>query len=101
MLRHAIAVAVLPCALACGGAVAKMGAGTDRTPTVLTDAQRARDAEIGKQVALVVDAYLNFAPILLRDGRVVFTSTRDGIPALYVADPRAPSAPPRRLPGPN
>ncbi len=70
-------------------------------PTDLTDAQRAADAALTPRVAAFVDAYTNASPALLADGRVVFVSTRDGIPALYVGDTKSPAAAPRRLPGPD
>jgi dipeptidyl aminopeptidase/acylaminoacyl peptidase len=69
----------------------------DASPTVLTPAQRVKDADLATKVASFVDAYLNYAATPLKDGRVVFVSTRDGIPTLYVADAKAPAAPPRRL----
>jgi len=72
----------------------------DSAPTVLTPAQAARDRAIAARVAPIVDAFTSSAPLLLRDGRVVFESTRDGLPALYIADTREPSAPPRKLPAP-
>ena len=71
----------------------------DSTPTVLTPAQIARDRATAAKVAPIVDAFINVAPHLLRDGRVLYGSNRDGLPALYIADPRKPAAPPRKLPG--
>ncbi|MBS1120666.1 MAG: pop [Deltaproteobacteria bacterium] len=57
-----------------------------------------RDAELAVQVAGFVDAFTNADPILTRDGkRVVFVSSRDGLPQLYVADARDPGAPATRL----
>jgi len=76
-------------------------AAPDSSPTVLTPAERARDAEIETKVTPMVDAFANRWPRLLRDGHVVFISTRDGLPAVYVGDTREPSASPRKLPGPD
>jgi len=76
-------------------------AALDSAPTVLTPAQIERDRATAVKVAPIVDAFINVAPHLLRDGRVVFVSNRDGLPALYVADPREPAAPPRKLPSPD
>ncbi|HTE54731.1 MAG TPA: prolyl oligopeptidase family serine peptidase, partial [Kofleriaceae bacterium] len=79
-------------------ATATAPAAADSAPTVLTPAQIERDRATAVKVAPIVDAFINVAPHLLRDGRVVYTSNRDGLPALYVADPREPAAPPRKLP---
>ena len=76
-------------------------AAADSSPTVLTPAERARDAEIEAKVTPIIDAFANRWPRLLRDGHVVFISTRDGLPALYLGDTREPSARPKKLPGPD
>src|SRR5262245_16565820 len=73
----------------------------DSAPTVLTPAQDERDRAIAAKVAPILDAFTNSAPQLLRDGRVVYVSNRDGLPALYVADTRQPTTPPRKLPTPD
>jgi dipeptidyl aminopeptidase/acylaminoacyl peptidase len=65
---------------------------------VLTEAQTARDAALAPKVGAFVDAFSNMGPFLLKDGRVVFTSNRDGIPAIYVADTKNPAAAPKKLP---
>jgi dipeptidyl aminopeptidase/acylaminoacyl peptidase len=70
-------------------------------PTVLTEAQQARDASLAGKARSFLDAFINLQPQLLPDARVVFLSNRDGIPALYVGDERRPTEPPRRLPGPD
>ncbi len=69
----------------------------DSAPTVLTPEQTARDASLAVEVAHVIDAFINTRPTLLRDGRVVFVSNRDGLPAVYVGDVRDPGAAPRKL----
>jgi dipeptidyl aminopeptidase/acylaminoacyl peptidase len=53
------------------------------------------DRAVEAKAAAFVDAFTNSAPSPLADGRVVFVSTRDGLPTLYVADSK--TAPPRRL----
>src|SRR5688572_23324556 len=70
-------------------------------PTVLTSEQRERDAVLAKKVAPFVDAYTNDRPALLDGDRVAFVSTRDGMPALYVADARAPKSSAKKLAVPN
>jgi len=57
--------------------------------------------DLEARAAAFVDAYTSSSPILLSDGRVVFVSTRDGLPAIYVGDAAHPSAAPKKLPGPN
>ncbi len=65
-------------------------------PDVPTGAAAARDAELAAKVAGYVDAFANLEPVFSRDGkRVVFVSTRDGLPQLYVADD--PAGPATRL----
>jgi Tol biopolymer transport system component/dienelactone hydrolase len=68
-------------------------------PTVRTPAQLARDAELAKRAAAVIDAYQNhvfgFGGALSHDGRrVVFGSNRDGSPQLYAGEVRRPADPP-------
>jgi len=90
--------ALLLVAAACASApAAPMEPAADASPTVLSESQRARDAALAPKAAAFVDAFTNFAPWPLRDGRLLFSSTRDGIPSLYLADANAPSAPPKRL----
>jgi len=90
-------------AAACGAAprAAPSTPSADASPTVLDRAQQARDAALAPRAAAFVDAFTNADPELLRDGRVVYTSTRGGLPALYVAEAARPAAPPRKLPGPD
>ncbi len=67
-------------------------------PTVRTDEQKARDAVLEGKAAPYVDAFLNSDAALARDGkRVVFVSTRDGLPQLYLGETGKPEASPVRL----
>jgi dipeptidyl aminopeptidase/acylaminoacyl peptidase len=70
-------------------------------PTVLSAAQLARDAALAPRTLALLEAFTNGRPRLLSDGRVVFVSNRDGLPAIYVGDAAQPSASPRKLPGPD
>jgi dipeptidyl aminopeptidase/acylaminoacyl peptidase len=57
-----------------------------------------RDAELAARAAGYVDAFTNTEPVLTRDGkRVVFVSTRDGLPQLYIAETAKPKAAATRL----
>jgi dipeptidyl aminopeptidase/acylaminoacyl peptidase len=61
-------------------------------------AAAARDAELAAHAARYFDAFTNSEPVLTRDGsRVVFVSTRDGLPQLYIADAADPRAVATRL----
>ena len=63
-----------------------------------TGAAAARDAELAKVAAGLLDAFMNTGPVLSRDGKkVIFNSNRDGLPQLYVADAAKPDAPATRL----
>jgi dipeptidyl aminopeptidase/acylaminoacyl peptidase len=72
-------------------------------PTVLTDAQRARDAGRVPLATAIVDAYPNsgglYSPLVANfspDGkRVLFGSTRDGVPEIYEGDVTQIATPPR------
>jgi dipeptidyl aminopeptidase/acylaminoacyl peptidase len=71
-------------------------------PTIRAPAQLARDGELAVRAAAVIDAFQNriagFGGALANDGRtLVFGSTRDGSPQLYLGDPASPGAPPRAL----
>src|SRR5262249_49679071 len=94
MTRHhalalVLALAALPARAATPAAVA---------PDVPTGAAAARDAELPKLAAPIVDAFTNTAPPFTPDGRkVVFLSARDGMPQPYVADAARPDAPAARL----
>lgn len=74
-------------------------------PTVLSEAQRRRDAELVPLASSIVDAYPNWlgwytilAANWSPDGqRVLFGSLRDGTPQIYAGDPARPGEPPRRI----
>lgn len=70
------------------------------SPTEPTAGQRARDAELAARAAPFVDAFSNTTPVLAHDGQVVFVSTRDGLPQLFVGELAHPERAPRKLPGP-
>jgi dipeptidyl aminopeptidase/acylaminoacyl peptidase len=58
----------------------------DAKPDTISGGAAARDAELAKHVTGFVDAFTNSDAHFTRDGkRLVFTSTRDGLPQLYVA----------------
>jgi len=68
------------------------------TPDVPAAADAKRDAELAARAAGFIDAFTNSEPALSRDGkRLVFVSSRDGIPQLYVADAGKPQAAATRL----
>jgi dipeptidyl aminopeptidase/acylaminoacyl peptidase len=76
-----------------GGAVA---------PTERTAAEVARDGELAKRAAAVVDAFQNripgFASALTHDGtHLIFGSNREGSLQLYAGEVAQPSGPPRRI----
>ena len=67
-------------------------------PDKPTGADAVRDAELQRKVAPLVDAFTNSEAILTRDGkRVIFSSNRDGLPQLYLADAARPDSPAKRL----
>jgi dipeptidyl aminopeptidase/acylaminoacyl peptidase len=74
-------------------------------PTERSPADQQREAARAPLAAAMVDAYANhaglFSSLVARwspDGKqIVFGSTRDGLPELYVADPAKPAAPPLAL----
>jgi dipeptidyl aminopeptidase/acylaminoacyl peptidase len=80
-------------------------AAVSSAPTVLSDAARQRDAARLPLASAVVDAFPNwngfFSSLVAEwspDGkRIVFGSTRDGIPEIYLADPAKPDGPSRAL----
>src|ERR1700755_2183178 len=59
--------------------------------------QPARDAELAALAAPFVEAFSNGSALLAPDGQVVFVSTRDGLPQLYVGAVGGAERPPRRL----
>lgn len=75
-----------------------MAAEATANPDVPSGDAAKRDAELAAKAAGIVDAFSNSEPALTRDGkRVVFVSTRDGLPQLYVAETGKPAAAPARL----
>lgn len=67
-------------------------------PDIPSGADAARDAELARIVAGVIDVVANSDPVFTRDGtRVAFVSNRDGLPQLYVGDVAQPAAAPLRL----
>ena len=81
--------------IACAGVATRPGS---VHPDVPTGAAAKRDAELAGLYKGFADIHSNFNPLLTPDGRhVVFTSTRDGLPQLYVADAAQPGSPARRL----
>src|SRR5262245_30652532 len=93
-------------AVACGHA----GGDARRAAATAPDPGRASDAEIAVRAAPFVDAFSNVTAVLVPEakdgkdghgeqgGQVVFVSTRDGLPQLYVGSLGEPDRPPRRLP---
>jgi len=77
---------------------AKPPPGVDAKPDIpIGDAAR-RDAELATKAAGFVDAFTNTEPALTRDGkRVVFVSSRDGHPQLYLGDARRSEEPATRI----
>jgi dipeptidyl aminopeptidase/acylaminoacyl peptidase len=67
--------------------------------TVAPDpAKGGRDAELAEQAMQIIEAYSNTSAVLSPDGRqVAFTSTRDGLTQLYLADAARPDSPATRL----
>jgi dipeptidyl aminopeptidase/acylaminoacyl peptidase len=67
-------------------------------PDVPSEADKARIAELTRQAAPLVDAFVNSEALLTRDGkRVLMVSNRDGLPQIYVADATRPDSPAKRL----
>src|SRR4051812_31621735 len=67
-------------------------------PDVPAGADAARIADLASKAQPLVDAFLNSAAMLSRDGKqVIFVSNRDGHPQLYVADASGPDTPAKRL----
>ena len=66
---------------------------SEAAPTVLTDAQQKRVTELETRAKVFLDAFVNLRPQVLSDGRVVFVSNRDGLPALYVGTPPTRTTP--------
>lgn len=114
-LRVSLLVASL--LTACGGSVQTPAAPASPSPEALAfeppttpaspaadatpDPYRAddsRDTRLAKAASAVLEAFANSQPWFTRDGKkVVFTSDRDGLPQLYLADAAKPDAPATRL----
>ncbi len=72
----------------------------DAAPTVLTDAQKRRDAALAPRVRAILDVHQNFGAVLSPDGRqVLFRSDRGGVSELYLAEVARPKEPARKLVG--
>ena len=91
---------VVPSAPSAHSSAARAGGATS-APTELSVEQAARDAALVPKAAAFLAAFSNSGAHVTRSGAVVFSSNRDGLPQLYVADAAHPSAPPRRLPTPR
>ena len=73
-------------------------AGADARPDVPSGDAARRDAELATKAAGFIDAFTNTEPALTRDGkRVVFVSSRDGLPQLYLGDARRSEEPATRI----
>ena len=69
-------------------------------PTVLTDAQKRRDAARGPRIAALLGASKNYGAVLSPDGtKVLFQSDRDGLAELYLSEVGKPDAPAKKLVG--
>jgi Tol biopolymer transport system component len=69
-------------------------------PTVLTDAQKSRDAARGPRIATLLGVSKNSGAVLSPDGtRVLLQSDRDGIAELYLSEVGKPDAPAKKLVG--
>src|SRR5690348_12069597 len=67
-------------------------------PDLPKGADAARDAQLAKLAAPIVDAPSDFDAHLIKNGPTyVFVSTRDGLPQLYAGDLTKPDDAPRRL----
>lgn len=70
----------------------------DATPDVPLGKREVRDAELAEAAGKIVDAFQNSDALWTKDGkRLVFTSTRDGLPQLYGSDAAKPESPAGRL----
>jgi len=67
-------------------------------PTVRTEKQLARDRELEKEAAWIIDLYTNHSPAISRDGtRIAFISNREGLSQVYIASAGEPEKEPLRL----
>jgi dipeptidyl aminopeptidase/acylaminoacyl peptidase len=113
---------ILPCALlfavACGGsssnepepvsaspvppAAGSAGAETNAVPDTPSGEAAKKVAEYAARVEPVVHAFTNMSGIYTPKGdKLIFSSNRDGLPQLYVADAAAPDAPATRISTPE
>jgi dipeptidyl aminopeptidase/acylaminoacyl peptidase len=77
----------------------------DSNPTTLSEQDLARDKGLASRAAAIVDAYGNFGSIfsslvgeISKDKkRVLYGSTRDGVPEIFIGEVDQPSEPPRAI----
>jgi dipeptidyl aminopeptidase/acylaminoacyl peptidase len=87
-----------PAAPVGASAVAHAAPAPNSDPSVLTDAQRARDKSLAPKVEAILDAFGNYDGRLSPDGkRIAFRSNRGGVPELFVAEVGKPSEPPKKI----
>src|SRR5262249_32486757 len=78
---------------------------SDSNPTVLSEADLARDKALVPQAAAIVDAYSNWGSAFLSllaqvwkdKKRVLYGSTRDGVPEIFLGEVAKPGEPPRAI----
>jgi len=84
------------------GAAPSAAATASAEPDVPEGDEAARVAEYAHKIEPVVFAFNNTAPALTPDGKkLLFSTSRDGLPQLYVADARKPASPPTRITTPE
>jgi dipeptidyl aminopeptidase/acylaminoacyl peptidase len=97
------ATATAPSVPGGGGTTAPAkAAGTGNIPKesadAISSADAARIAQLTSQVTPLVDAFINTEAIFTRDGKqVLFVSSRDGLPQIYLADAARTDSPAKRL----
>jgi dipeptidyl aminopeptidase/acylaminoacyl peptidase len=97
-LTTATAVATAPPVADAGAPATKVEEAPPVDPTVLGDAEKAKDAQLAPKAAALVDAYFNAGGRLSKDKKkLFFRSNRDGNWQGYVADVDKPSAAPVKL----
>jgi len=81
-----------------GAAATKVEEAPPVDPTVLTDAEKAKDAQLAPKASALVDAYFNAGGRLSKDKKkLFFRSNRDGNWQAYSADVDKPAAAPVKL----
>jgi dipeptidyl aminopeptidase/acylaminoacyl peptidase len=71
-------------------------------PDVPKGDEAARVAEYARRIEPVVYAFSNASPLLTPDGKnLLFSTSRDGLPQLYVADTKNPESPATRITTPE